>query len=395
MNGWKCLVNIAWLLLGLSFAIVVMAAELDPVNEEGVHIYREGRLPNGEPIQASVQNDVIMQGQQAACVNCHRRSGLGTTEGNSTVLPLTAEYLFQPRAVGRQGQFRLRTIGTGTRPAYDDESLKRAIMEGVDPAGRPLDPMMPRYHLKIEALDALVAYLKSLKSSGSPGVSEDTIHFATVVSQDAPEVSRKAMLDVLEVYFHDKNAETRHETKRAAHAPWHRDWKYQAYRKWELVVWKLKGPPETWPGQLEAYYREKPVFAMVSGLVNGPWAPIHGFCEQQQLPCLFPNTDRPVFSDQDYYTFYFSQGLALEAKVLTKYLLRKKGLRQGDRIRQCYTEAGRDGAVAFRDALKQQGIEVSMECRLDSGGVDKSFWRKVTEGGSVQKLVLWWNDPSA
>lgn len=47
-------------------------------------------------------------------------------------------------------------------PAYSDELIKRAITEGLDPAGHPLDLVMPRWQLSDQDLDDLIAYLKTL-----------------------------------------------------------------------------------------------------------------------------------------------------------------------------------------------------------------------------------------
>ena len=49
--------------------------------------------------------------------------------------------------------------------------------------------------------------------------------------------------------------------------------------------------------------------------------PIGDFCDRQRLPCLFPNSELPRLRDTEYgYSFYFSGGLALEAKALAVYL---------------------------------------------------------------------------
>ena len=77
-------------------------------------------------------------------MNCHRRSGWGTVEGQVTTPPIAGSWLFNPATLGA-AQMTVRTTGPGTRPAYDDPSLGRALRDGVDPAGRALSPTMPRY----------------------------------------------------------------------------------------------------------------------------------------------------------------------------------------------------------------------------------------------------------
>lgn len=47
-------------------------------------------------------------------------------------------------------------------PPYSEALIKRAITEGLDPAGHPLDLVMPRWQLSDQDLDDLIAYLKTL-----------------------------------------------------------------------------------------------------------------------------------------------------------------------------------------------------------------------------------------
>jgi cytochrome c oxidase subunit 2 len=47
-------------------------------------------------------------------------------------------------------------------PPYTDELIKRAITEGLDPAGEPLDLTMPRWQMSERDLDDLLGFLKTL-----------------------------------------------------------------------------------------------------------------------------------------------------------------------------------------------------------------------------------------
>jgi cytochrome c oxidase subunit 2 len=48
-------------------------------------------------------------------------------------------------------------------PPYTDSTIKQAITEGVDPAGKPLDWTMPRWRMGDTDLNDVLAYLKSLQ----------------------------------------------------------------------------------------------------------------------------------------------------------------------------------------------------------------------------------------
>ena len=91
-------------------------------------------------------------------------------------------------------------------------------------------------------------------------------------------------------------------------------------RKLSIVRWDLKGPPETWRGQLEEYNRKEPVFALLGGMTNGEWRPVHDFSEEHHIPCILPITDFPVISETDWYTLYFSKGLYQEGEAAARYL---------------------------------------------------------------------------
>jgi cytochrome c oxidase subunit II len=47
-------------------------------------------------------------------------------------------------------------------PPYKDEDIKRAITEGIDPSGEPLERLMPRWEMSGEQLDELIVYLMTL-----------------------------------------------------------------------------------------------------------------------------------------------------------------------------------------------------------------------------------------
>jgi len=362
--------------------------------QQGKRIYREGILSSGEFVTGVAEADIVLNGSQVACANCHRRSGMGTNEGQTVIVPVTHEFLFQPKILGRKGQAVYTTEGLGTRPAYNTQTLIRAIRQGVDPAGHSFDRLMPHFNLPDNDAEALVAYLNTLRSSGSPGVDKTHIHFATILTENVDDNRKKAMLDVLQTFFKEKNAGTRLETRRSKYAPWHRDWKYQSYRKWALHVWELKGEAETWPEQLEDYYRQQPVFAILNGLVDGGWKPIHQFCEKNELPCLFPNTDEPVISDSDYYTFYFSQGMTLEADVLTKFLNSEKNASSPRKLIQVYRKGGKGEIAAKRMQLNlstNKHVAVFNKPILSEVHPDKKFWQSFFKKHAKSEIILWLN----
>lgn len=362
-----------------------VAADAERV-EAGRRIYREGILPSGELISGMVQGDISLTGGQVVCAACHRRSGIGSSEGQEVVPPVTGDLLYQP--------LRLPTskppLAPMQRPAYSDETLKLAIRGGIGSGGEVFSPFMPRYALSDEDLDSVIAYLKSLNTDPDPGVGDREMHFATIVADSVDPAIRKAFLDVFEVFIAQKNSETRHETSRAEHAPWHKQWLYAPYRKWVLHVWELKGPPDSWPAQLQTQYEQQPVFAVFSGMAPGRWQPVHDFCEQNRVPCLFPVTDLPVLDERGFYTVYLSQGMTLEADAIARHLF-DDGLLELPvvQVYRAGDQRGESAAAQLRHRLEQDGERVADLRVTDAEVLTEDFWRSALAESGTGTIVLW------
>jgi hypothetical protein len=362
----------------------------------GKKLYRDGVLASGAGVQATVQGDIPVEGTQLSCAYCHRHSGLGTSEGGSVTPALTAASLYQPREKLLRQAYRSKAGSGQDRPAYTDESLAVAIRAGVDPSGRELDLLMPRYEIDDESMASLVAYLKTLSAEDAPGVESSTLHIATIVTEGVSDADRRAMLDVLETWAEVKNAETRNEVRNSERATFSRDQAQQAYRKWALHVWELSGSEEAWEQQLFEHYAQQPVFAVVNGIAAGSWAPIHEFCVKAEVPCLFPHTDLPVTSRQDFYALYLSRGLDLEARALARHL-QQSDLPGDARIVQVWERggAGETPARALREALESGG-GISLEDRVLPTGeaLQAGELQSILAGEHPSVLVLWLPEPN-
>ncbi|MFQ5479372.1 MAG: amino acid ABC transporter substrate-binding protein [Candidatus Binatia bacterium] len=335
----------------------------------GERIYREGVLPSGKPVRAMVEGDIPVDGRMLTCASCHLMSGLGSDEGSVVTPPVSASYLFKPLARGVRSPFQFMPNASARetpppdfdsgflRPAYTAETLARAIRTGINPVGRELDDIMPRFDLDDGAMAELISYLEQLSPRYSPGVSSTTLKFATVISDGVPPENRDAMLTVLRAYIETKNAQPRHQRRRAAAGPFYRREVETSYRDLELVVWKLTGPPDSWSAQLRRYNSEQPVFALLGGMVAGDWHPVHKFCEDNKLPALFPLTDDPAVSEHNWYTLYFSKGVVQEAEAAARYLRTLRGVGPQAKITQIYRrdERGAQAARSFEETWKALG----------------------------------------
>ncbi|MCP4876103.1 MAG: ABC transporter substrate-binding protein [Gammaproteobacteria bacterium] len=319
--------------------------------EIGRRIYEDGVLPGGDPLVAMRPEGFLMKGEYAACVICHRRSGMGSVEGNvsNTVLippiagttlfagarfstvPLDPSHHYIPNAAWERAL---------TRGAYDMLSLSRALRDGVDPDGRQLVAPMPRYDLDDVAFEALGAYLSQLNSEPDPGVESDFLHLATVVTDDARPGHVEAVLGVLREWS---------------------DFARGSGMPWRLHVWELSGAAETWMSQLENYYRKRPVFALLSGVGAAEWGPVHRYCEQNRIPCVLPSVEVAPFVGDDWYSVYYSPGVGLEVGILSEFLSEGSVPLGGDAsIIQLYSdESGRYAAGRLSEKLQRDGVAVN------------------------------------
>lgn len=379
--------HVALLVVMATGAAAVAAGDI----EDGRRIYLEGILPSGKPLVGMRFENVPISGKDVACATCHRRSGMGSLEGEIIVAPITGSYLFtspdktlltnmDPR---RGKSFNL------THPPYTEESLALAIRMGRNANGLTMHEMMPRYQIDDKSLRALSAYLRQLSTERSPGAGDTTIRFATIILPGIAAERQQIFVDMLRAAVVGKNASTalgvqahgrRHMTSAA-------EMVLGTERRWELDVWTLQGSPDTWEAQLDAYYRSAPPFAIISGLDNGHWSAVHDYCEANQIPCWFPMTDVPPPTSGSFYSVYFSRGVLVEAETLAAHLKSVPAAR-GKRLIQVFRDdvTGRAAAGALSAAMKGSGMPV--ENRAWDASAD-DLRKQLADVGADDTLMVW------
>ena len=360
----------------------------------GEAIYLRGELGSGATLQGTRAGGLTVQGAKAACVNCHLRSGLGSTEGAVTIPPITGEYLFHDRAGPGSNEHALMYVENahGNREPYTDQTLARAIRAGLNSEGQPLSVLMPRFDLGDADMSTLVEYLKGLDRRRVPGVSDTELQFATIVTPDADPVKHRGVIDVLNQYFVDKNLFPFPPSPRmrTSGATLYSKSMYIANRRWQLHVWELTGPAATWRAQLEQDFAREPVMAVISGLAGSDWAPVHDFCEQRRVPCLFPNVEAPPTGRADFYTVYLSRGVLLEANLIDNELLAAGDTRPVRTVRQIYRrgDSGEVAAQALATQLQAQGVTV-LDHKLPPVGKAGETVAQALRAGPADAWVLW------
>lgn len=397
MTRWRWRTSAA-ILLGVLLATVawgrhqrLLPAAEKSEKEAAEKLYREGILPNGEPLRATRSDSTSMEGQVAACANCHRRSGFGVEEGRIIIPPISGKYLFRESnadAVPMVHPDPGAENAARRHNRYSAETLARAIREGVNADGRSLDYLMPRYPLDDASMTLLTGYLKHLSVGPPPGEVGDILQFATIVTPDADPAKRDAMLEVLNHFFGNKNAFNRGadppiDSERRVH--------FRVLRRWQLHVWQLEGSPDTWEEQLRHRLKAEPVFAVISGVGGKTWEPVQRFCESESVPCLFPNVDLPVVDEQDFYPVYFTRGVLLEADVIAARLANEADkAAPRPRIVQVFRpdDIGAAAAKSLAAALAPSGAQVTLH-ELKDKSAARELAGVARNAGADEALVLW------
>lgn len=216
-----------------------------------------------------------------------------------------------------------------------------------------------------------------------------------MITPDVEPERRKVFLDMLRIVVFQKNASTMTAKQVGAkrkHMISAAEMVLGTERSWVLDVWELQGPHETWREQLAAKYRAKPVFALISGLSNSSWQPVHDFCEQESVPCWFPSVDLPVMTESPN-VLYFSRGVVLEAGVLARYLKEQQNATQ--HLVQIFrdNDAGRAAADALKQALSGSSFTVE-DHKLDNGADIGDALHTILGAVKENDVVMCWLKPN-
>jgi hypothetical protein len=358
----------------------------------GEAIYLKGVLGSGAPLTATRARAEPVVGEQAACVNCHRRSGLGSQDLKGSIPPITAQFLFHPQTGGAELPYipgaRLK------RQPFTETTLARAIRDGVDADGRTISYLMPRFALDDTDMSALIAHLRSLDHNKVPGVSMSELHFATIIAPDADPVKRRGMMDVLEHFFRDRNAAPRGASGQQMITTGATDSvrsMFKVNRGWVLHVWELTGPPATWAEQLDRKFAETPVFAVISGIAGNNWVPVTDFCERREVPCLFPNVEQPpADADHNFHTLYLSRGVLLEADLIAAGILNEPAGGGPKRVRLVYRggDIGAAAAATLAAQLRARGVDAVTRV-VPRGAPAKAVAEAVRDPSDSEGMALW------
>lgn len=324
MSPRRLLVALAALLLTLvsGFSIPRFAAAagetppLSPEEARGKRLFLVGESGSGGEISAVMGAggpETAVPGATLPCGSCHGRDGRGRPEGGVAPSNITWDSLTKPYGSGA-------LLGR-THPPYDEKSVKRAVTLGLDPAGNPLNPTMPRYRMSLGDIADLIAYLKRVGNEPVPGVSTTTVRIGAWLAPGEPGTVTRALLD----------ASVAEVNKRGG-----------LYgRKLELAAETLKGDAAERARIAASFLDRTPVLALVAPELSG--APgsdvaLAGLLEQREVPAVgaishFP----PADADLDRQAFYLLASPADQARALVETIAKET-------VRPAFALVASDGA---------------------------------------------------
>jgi cytochrome c553 len=368
------------------------ASDADTV-AAGRRIYLDGVLPNGQPLRGLRSDSGVVSGRAAACVTCHRPSGLGTVEGTIGIPPISGRALFGggDPVIVRMDRAIDQSFSV-PHPPYSEAAFAAAVRDGRHQSGRAMNALMPRYTLSDGQLQAVAAYLKTLSNEWSPGVSAYTIHIATVIAPGVAQERRKAFLATVTTLLNQININVNSSHRQKMVSPMER--RLGSRRKFALDVWELSGPASTWGEQLQRRHQEHPAFAILSGLGNGEWQPVQDFCDNNSVACWFPSVDLvPADAEKSRFSLYFSAGVALEAEVMARKL--KAAGKPNVHIVQLVADdaVARGGAAKLRKALAAAGTSELKDIGFGATAADATVAidakAAVANLSADDALILW------
>jgi mono/diheme cytochrome c family protein len=123
----------------------------------GERIYFTATSNSGQSISAEMAGMQMMHPGMMTCATCHGPDGRGGRGWGGGGTFETPDIRYSTLTEGEHDDAHAE------HPPYTDETIKRAITQGIDPAGEPLNWPMPRWRMSERDLDDLLDYLKTLE----------------------------------------------------------------------------------------------------------------------------------------------------------------------------------------------------------------------------------------
>ena len=308
---------------------------MTPAERRGRALYFRGETSSKREVTAMI-GDVDVPASTVNCAGCHGRRGEGKTEGGVTAGNLTWNNLIKSYG---------HTHPNGRKHGpFTESSFAMAVVRGVDPAGNNLVVAMPRYHLSIEDMNDLIAYIKRLEFDRDPGLTAESIDVGVPLpTSPALAETGQAIQQVITAYFDQLNAQG------------------GIYNRKIKLHFTDPGTGDATAG-LRATITQNQIFAFVGGLSAGADKQIAALAREEEVPFIGPATLLPqVEHPPNRYIFYLLPGVREQASALVNFADQQFGLKkQHAAIVFPTTELpSAAGEAAFERAKQATGNEVT------------------------------------
>ncbi|MBD0324892.1 MAG: ABC transporter substrate-binding protein [Pyrinomonadaceae bacterium] len=315
---------------------------LSPQEKRGKQIYLkgEGGEGGGEIVAALSGGALDLPATTFTCANCHGLRGEGTREGGIQPPPLNWETLTRTQT---------SPLTRRERQPYTEATLARAIRAGVDPAGQPLHPAMPRYRMTAAQMADLISYLKLLGTTrdADPGISDDTIRIGAALPVTGPLSSvGEDVKAALTASFAQINAQG------------------GIYnRRFELVVADSRGEPQQTLEATRRLIEQDGVFALVGSFEPGDTSALNDFIKRSEVPLVGPVTLSPRLSvPPNPYVFYLLPTFSDQARALVDFVHSKANDKKARlAVIHADTDFDRDALAGLKSQARMYAMEVVAE----------------------------------
>jgi ABC-type branched-subunit amino acid transport system substrate-binding protein len=341
---------LAWM---LQAATLAPAAELGELEALGKQIFVSGEGSSSEePVTVYIGEEALaLPASVAPCASCHGPDGRGRPEGG--VIPSDVTWANLTKSYGHKHSYG-RSHG-----AYDERSLAKAIVDGVDPAGNPLGEVMPVYSMSDSDMQALIVYMKRLQSDSDPGLGEHSIRIATLLpTPTEPDSPGQAMAAVMQAYVSQLNVNGG-----------------IFNRQLELTVIPAA---ESASGSLQALSRaleNNDIFALAGVYAVGMEEGLSEVVEQARVPLIGPFTSAPaVGGTLDRYAFYLFAGPGQRERVLMDYASGELGIPRSAMARVGARAASQFPDLQLLEMEGNEGAAAALARSLGASGVGAVFF---------------------